>query len=227
MSGRDLWYGVVVMGIHRSIRRSERRFLMVWFVIVLLVVSAVQVPFAVTKIRSRMSPPPTRAVFLMGTAAAEHGWPAGLPAGHVWPAPESVTIRRAFGHASFEAKTASPTPGVNGFSMQVQRLGWPLPVIEIKQMWWDWNDPALGDPANGGPEPDPRPGLLPLGLVLNPLLVGLPLWLLFFGLPMAWVVVRRVRRLRRGACLWCGYDLVGLKACPECGRDTEFRAERA
>lgn len=215
------------METHRLTHRSEVRALGVWLVIVLLVVAVVQVPYAVTKIRSRMTPPPTRAVFLMGTAAAEHGWPAGLPAGHAWPAPESVTVRRAFGFTSFEARAAPRASGVNGYTMQVQRLGWPMPVIEIKQMWWDWNDPALGDPANGGPEPDPRPGLLPLGLALNPLLVGLPIWLVAFGLPMGWVVARRARRRRRGACVWCGYDLAGLAMCPECGREVPSPQERA
>jgi hypothetical protein len=55
--------------------------------------------------------------------------------------------------------------------------------------------------------------------------IAAPLWLLavLAGLPAAWiarVTLRRARRLRRGQCVYCGYDLSEAKfVCPECGRD--------
>lgn len=205
----------------RLIRRSERRTLGVALVLILLLLAAVNVPFAVTRIQARMTSPPTRVVVFQGTAAAGQGWPTGFPVGHAWPAPDSVIVRRAFGIRTYDARTTPPASGVNGFSMAVQHLGWPLPVIEIKAMWWDWNDPALGDPANGGPEPDPRPRLMPLGVALNPVLVGVPLWLVLLVAPIA--IVRMHRRwlarrwARRGACPNCGYAEVGDGVCPECG----------
>lgn len=55
------------------------------------------------------------------------------------------------------------------------------------------------------------------GLILNPLLVGGVLWLLVVGVPWAWSAVRAHRRLRRGLCTRCGYDMRGLALCPECG----------
>jgi hypothetical protein len=77
----------------------------------------------------------------------------------------------------------------------------------------NWNDPALQ-----GPEPDPRPQLVPMGLVFNPLIVGGGAWVLVGLLPLLVRVGRRVRRARRGLCVWCGFDSSGLELCPECGR---------
>jgi len=55
------------------------------------------------------------------------------------------------------------------------------------------------------------------------LFLGLPLIILAAGLGAVWVWVRRRRRIRRGLCPACGYDLRGTAAassarCPECGQ---------
>jgi hypothetical protein len=70
--------------------------------------------------------------------------------------------------------------------MQAQHLGWPLPVIELKQMWWNWNDPTLN-----GPEPDPAPTLMPAGLLINPLLLGGGVWLVTVLPAAVFVLARR------------------------------------
>jgi hypothetical protein len=92
-------------------------------------------------------------------------------------------------------------------------MGWPLPVLEQKQMWWDWDDPALK-----GPEPDPRLQLLPLGLIVNPLIVGSSLFVLLAG---AWVLLVGMRRMRWRAearCTNCGYPIrTPSTRCAECG----------
>jgi hypothetical protein len=50
------------------------------------------------------------------------------------------------------------------------------------------------------------------------------LFLIVAGVPLLWFVQRRYRRIRRGQCVRCGYDLTGLvePRCPECGRAILF-----
>lgn len=206
------------MKVNPLVRPSERRVLVLSMVLILLALAVVNVPFAVTKIRWRMGNQPEVASRVDGAAAASLGWPSSVPHERAWPDPFYRATHRAFGYRDYDVRAESTTPGGNPFGMMVQHLGWPLPVIEIKQMWWDWSNPVLGDPSQGGPEPDPRPMLMPLGLVANPLLIGVPLWLVLVVVPMAWVLADRVRRTRRGDCAWCGYAVGELAVCPECGR---------
>ncbi|MEZ6235310.1 MAG: hypothetical protein R3B68_14070 [Phycisphaerales bacterium] len=44
-----------------------------------------------------------------------------------------------------------------------------------------------------------------------------------FGVGAAFTSWRSSRRVRRGRCRECGYDLAGLPTCPECGRDAPPR----
>jgi hypothetical protein len=200
------------MRILKLIKPSEVRLLLVSLVVLVLLAAAMNVPFAITKMRSRSTPVGMKWEQHEGADAAARGWPVSTPHRRVWDAPESWSRWSGFGYEEFHVSSPTPAPGVNGFSMQVQRLGWPLAVVEIRQMWWDWNDPALD-----GPEPDPRPQLVPTGLVLNPLMMGGGLWLVLCVLPMAVRVARRVVRRRRGRCAWCGFEVQALAVCPECG----------
>jgi len=111
--------------------------------------------------------------------------------------------------------------------------GWPLRSMRC---WWNYglsNDalsrketlhtgillaPYPG--ARGGPLHEQR--ALPLqpiwpGFAINTVFYAVVLWLLFAA-PFA---LRRRRRIRRGLCPKCAYDLrgtpVGATACPECG----------
>lgn len=196
----------------RYLRRSERRTLVVSLLLILLCLAAINVPYAVTKIRSRTGAWPVVSSDVRGPAAAVLGWPSSVPHDRPWSKPSYHITHKAFGFREYDVRADPTNEGVNGFSMSVQKLGWPLPVIEIKQMWWDWDDPSLK-----GPEPDPRPSLVPLGLVANPVLVGLPVWLLLVVAPLMLILTRRVYRARGGDCAWCGYAEVGDGVCPECG----------
>lgn len=196
----------------RLIKASEIRWLLWALVVLVLLAAVVNVPFAITKIRSRTTPWPVQHEQLDGPEATAKGWPVSTPHDRVWAEPESRSSWSAFAYEEFHVSSPNPESGANGFGMEVQRLGWPLAVVEIRQMWWDWGDPALE-----GPEPDPRPQLVPTGLVFNPLIVGGSLWLVLCVLPMAARVMRRGVRGRSGRCVWCGFEVEDLEVCPECG----------
>ena len=79
--------------------------------------------------------------------------------------------------------------------------------------WWDWDNPTW--------KTEDRPEL-PLhviwtGAVLNPLLVGLGLWLVVFAPRIIPRAIRERARRRRNQCLNCGYPAVPGGVCPECG----------
>ncbi len=57
----------------------------------------------------------------------------------------------------------------------------------------------------------------PLGLILNPIIYALPLWLLLMGARWAYLTRRIRKRTHLGRCPRCAYDLDGLSVCPECG----------
>ena len=59
----------------------------------------------------------------------------------------------------------------------------------------------------------------PLGLILNPIIYALPVWLVLMGVRWLLVSSRRRRRASRGLCVRCAYTLDGLSVCPECGRE--------
>lgn len=74
--------------------------------------------------------------------------------------------------------------------------------------------------APATPTPLPLPyRLVWTGLLLDAVLWGLLLWLLYLVLTWPVCVFRELMRLRRGQCLMCGYDLRYdfVRGCPECG----------
>jgi len=52
------------------------------------------------------------------------------------------------------------------------------------------------------------------GFTLNTLLYAVVLYIPFLGFG----ALKRRRRIRRGLCPACAYELAGLTTCPECGR---------
>ncbi len=198
------------------IKHNEIRWVVGSLVVIVLFAAVVNVPYALTKMRSRTGARAGNSLMLADEEAAARGWAARRPHEFVWPDPDSWMRETKFGFTEYYIAGPRLREDGNRFSMEVQHLGWPLPVIEVKQMWWDWSDPRLE-----GPESDPAPGLLPLGLVMNPLIVGLPVWLLVGVLPVTAALGRRGLRARRGLCPWCGYAIEALSTCPECGSSSE------
>lgn len=58
------------------------------------------------------------------------------------------------------------------------------------------------------------------GFLANSAIYGFLMFYSFSG----WRFVRRWRRIRAGACVACGYELQGLRQCPECGPNSEAAA---
>lgn len=72
-------------------------------------------------------------------------------------------------------------------------------------------------PVQGGMQVPPAVTYHPLGLILNPIIYALPVWLVMMGVRWLLLARRARRRERLGLCARCAYDLGELAACPECG----------
>jgi hypothetical protein len=145
---------------------------------------------------------------------AAHPWPGPTPHPQPWPAVSYWADLRATGRERIDARASRSSDQV--FSMQVDRSGWPLPVLQHTERWWPWDHPTWKLPTN---TQDAGFSLLLPGLVLNPLAGAAGAWLLIFGPVLIWRAVQ-ARRRKAHECRRCGYDLRGLgagSACPECG----------
>ena len=200
----------------------------VWVGVALLVVlaslaAAANIPVAMALIRPRTErwklprqPHPS-----MRTPAK---WPSSTPHEVPWPPPDGWTEQRAFGLRTYlvHAGAANNSSAFNSsaFQMEVEHIGWPLPVLEKKQMWWNWNNPALK-----GPDGDPPMSLKMNGLLLNPIIVAGGAWCVLF-MPYALITLgRRCVRLRNNRCLNCAYPRGESSVCTECGSSWSPRAE--
>jgi hypothetical protein len=176
-------------------------------VLMLLIAAAVNVPWAVTFMQSRESVRNVPMATVSGEEA-RRDWPSRPPHEGGWPRPEYWSEGSIFGCRVYDVRAAE-----GPFNMSVHHLGWPLPVIEQKQMLWDWNNPALA-----GPESDPSPSLVLRGLVLNPIMLGGGAWVVLVLPYVGAVIATRRYRRRRGRCLDCGYPAKsGSESCTECG----------
>jgi hypothetical protein len=202
----------------RLLLREEWRRAGLVLLVLLLGLAAVNPLVAMAYAPSRSTR--TAGLLLNGRAAASRGWPTWTPQAKPWPAPGYYQRDRQTGRTYYQV-TAPGAGGRNGFQMQLWRWGLPLPVYEQVQMWWDWDDPAMQ-----GPESDPPARLVWTGVVLNPLVVGVPLWLATVGAWLLWLVVVRVRRRLGGRCAWCGYPAGVGPVCTECGRPSAGAAVR-
>jgi hypothetical protein len=175
-----------------------------------LVAAAVNGPVAVLFSKDKRFSPPASSVVRKPVVRAT--WPASTPHDRAWPPPSSWDEARGFGWRYFNVLSPPTSANQNGFSMTVRLAGWPLPVIEDKQMWWNWSDPTLA-----GPVPDPAISLRWSGVVLNPLIVSGGAFLLLAGAPMSAIIARRAGRRRKGQCSSCGYPAGVSAVCTECG----------
>jgi predicted RNA-binding Zn-ribbon protein involved in translation (DUF1610 family) len=129
---------------------------------------------------------------------------------------------------------------------EVASVGWPLPAMqwttgESPGPWTParWKDLTLAGAWRGG-LPQPTMRALAMGderrVPVRPVPVGFAVDVALFAAASWWGVewwtrARTRRRLARGACVGCGYDLQGLTAestsCPECGRARSSRTSPA
>jgi hypothetical protein len=127
---------------------------------------------------------------------------------------------------AFEERGGPRVGGLKRQSASRVRSGWPMSAVE-GATWLDTQQPqprvtlqTLFIPPHGWPGPKGAIPYapMPLGFTINTLFYAFILWLLFVA-PFA---LRRWRRIKRGLCVKCGYDLRGGRAsdssvCPECG----------
>lgn len=176
-----------------------------------LIAAAINVPWALSFKRSQTTinkVPMAR----LDLGAVPDEWPAKTPHAERWPKPEHWTEGGVFGCRVYDVRTPGTEPGRNGFSMSLQRMGWPLAVIEEKQMWWDWDNPKLA-----GPESDPAPSLMLGGLFFNPLILGGGAWCILILPWFLGAITIRTQRKRKHRCMACGYPVGASAVCTECG----------
>ena len=108
---------------------------------------------------------------------------------------------------------------------RVERVAAGFPMRSLQQDWWSGEPLAddLFEPASGDDGLHLGSHVLPLkpiwtGFAINTVFYAVIVWggWLLFAAPF---VLRRTRRIRRGLCPKCAYDLRGIesKECPECG----------
>ena len=129
------------------IKRRERDVAIAIFLVLLFIATAANVPFAVTRIHSRTAPRAPRVFTLHDDEVGDRSWPTATPHDEPWPAPTYINLEREFGFTHFDVRWHRQDSDRNGFSMQLERMGWPFAVLEVKEMWWDWNDPTLDGPS--------------------------------------------------------------------------------
>jgi hypothetical protein len=153
---------------------------------------------------------------LRGHDVASFSWPSWTPV--PWPAPTSADLAWTPGRTTMNIFAERPieqaSPRRNNFQMQVERYGWPMPLVQHSQRWWDWDDASLVPAGKDRRALAGRylevlwVGMLVPPIVLASVVVGA------FAVPG--VLVRRFRR-RRSRCESCGYPIGASAVCTECG----------
>jgi len=179
-------------------------------VVILLVCASVNVPFAVTKIRSGGGVYGVLPKQYGSEDAARLGWVIDTPEDEDWLPPDYWMVWRRFGYREYHIARQQRRGGGGVTHLRLQRLGWPVAVLEVRR--FDMIDPRSGLSA---PRWAPRPTILQLGLLANPLIVGVPIWGLFFAAPLAWKAAVRERRAGQGRCPSCGKKKRENGTCPE------------
>ncbi len=178
-----------------------------WFVVLVLLAAAVNLPLAIRAIPARRAPVAPN-VNVFGAEAAARGWPSAPPL--PWPAVTQWSESTAF---AFRRRTAWCSNGsTTTHQMQVDEFGWPTPALKRVQYWWPWDDPQWSTTEQ------PDTGLmLQWGVVANPVLVGAAAWVILVAPALAWFVVRKWSRRRRTLCPNCAYPIGSSEQCTECG----------
>ena len=188
---------------------------LVLLLLFILIGAAINIPLAIHFLHSRTAPRAPTLVNDFGPQAAAHDWPAPTPHDTPWPAPTQWQMEGSLGYRNIQVygwngSRSNPTDRVQ---MQVERMGWPLPALQRVQMWWPWDDPNWQSNA----ESDPALQLVWTGVVLNPLLLGVTLWLVLVLPFVVFINVRRRLRIAHNCCPKCAYSCGSSQRCSECG----------
>lgn len=192
------------------------------FVVLYLIGSAINLPVSMQFLQSRIGSPKRPTINLRGAAAQSHEYPTRTPHTRPWPPPDYWSESEAFGYKRIDATALLPSSR-DQLTMQFELTGWPLPVFEQVHCWWPEQDPKWATAV----EPDPVMRLHWTGVLLNPAIFAIPVWLALFATPalIGWVV--RARRRRAGQCTRCGYPVGESDLCTECGSPVDRQGDRA
>src|SRR5687767_7575819 len=105
--------------------RPLRRTLLI-FALLYFIGAAINVPLAVSFLRSRLGAPRTYTELVRGDEAAARGWPSEPPAGKPWPPPDYYWVHRAFGYTDLDVRKELPEID-DSLTMDLKLMGWPLP----------------------------------------------------------------------------------------------------
>ncbi len=192
--------------------RSTRSVL--WLVALMFVAGVLNIVGAYVLAVIDGRPPPPLLIHAAGPDNPNIDWPAPPPPGVEWPEVTSLTESRQFGHWHLEARAVGADRRMT-HSMGADFFGWP--VASMKRVKYRWPGQTF---TRGARTDDLLTPHWP-GLIVNPILGGVGLWVVIF-LPINFVSAARERRRRAsGHCPECGYNLDGTggtaAGCPECG----------
>lgn len=201
-----------------KISRVALAALILWFLTLTLGAALLNVVGALILLSMRESSTkgvvsPSPVINAIGPQAAAYAWPAWTPV--PWPAVHQYSeYRDEFGVSRIQVYGVAATPTKPGPSLEMKRFGWPMPVIDLTQRWWDWNDPAMLPPGKTTQDFNGEmTSIAWAGLMVPPLVAGSLVWLLTAGV---WLLVRK-RRFGRNECEECGYPRGAGNVCTECG----------
>ena len=100
-----------------------------------LIGAAVNVPLAVTRLHSRTGTRAPGTLQIRGSEAAAHGWPGPTPHTRPWPDPNTVQADQAWAYTRINA-WGPDMPDRSRLFMQVELMGWPLPVLYKQRSSW-------------------------------------------------------------------------------------------
>ncbi len=151
-------------------------------------------------------------------------WPA-TPSDDDWPNPTRQTTRslRFLDSSLSSTLNASRQSDEQSYPIYVMtsfRSGWPLRTLQIHNASTvDINDNWTRYPPTGFT----KPRYLAAGLIINPFVYALPIWISIVLFFMTKHALTQRSRTRNNRCLQCAYDITNLSQCPECGQDSPPR----
>lgn len=140
--------------------------------------------------------------------------------------PTRLAIEIAGGRISGHWTTPEPDGSISGWGPR-------KPEFSDSGEWTIRLLPTLTTPAKQAPSPGRVPVLSGIPIVArffttvttNAISVSVPIWLMAVVCAIAsWRAWRRSCRVPAGICRACGYAVLGLGMCPECGEPTKGRS---